>query len=722
MRLSLDTETTGLDFRHGTRPFFVTTCDEHGRRVFWEWDVNPITREPIIPPGDLEEIKDHIGKASSLILQNAKFDVAALGTICPEIRDNWRWEDTHDTLIMAHLLSSGMARKDLSTLALTYLRRNIAHYEEALKIAVKAARSHVRSNQRRWAPEKRWSIATEEREDMPSAGGENIWRADGWLPRAVAQHEGFEPGHLNYNWHTVLADYANADSEVTVALFPVMMREIVRRGLKSIYEVRRDIPKIAHEMEHLGVTIHRGRLEELIEDYRQFSDEKGRVCKAIAQLHEYDLVLPKSGNNNSLKVFLSEKLCLPVIKTSDTTGAPSYDAKVIETYEATLNPKSRAHAFIRSLRQKRKKDTQISYMEGYLRFMIPLPAADRFETDSMYDGQWYLLHPVLNPTGTATLRWSSSNPNEQNISKQKDETGRNLRYCYGPTPEYEWWSMDAKNIELRIPAYESGEQELIALFERPDDPPYYGSNHLLVSHILHPERWAALEREVGPDKAGPEFKKRYADSWYQWVKNGNFAVQYGAIDKEDGSGTADRAYHIPRAQARIKDRFRKLEALNQRWIRYAERHGYVETIPDRTVDPERGYPLMCTRTEQGRILPTVPLNYHVQGTAMWWTTRAMQRCQRQLETWRREGFDCRIVMQVHDEIVFQFPKSEKHPSEDLEREKEDRGLWYDGCSNLWRARILQRIMAQGGYDLVTNIPTPVGVEYHAQTWAEGVTL
>jgi len=257
---------------------------------------------------------------------------------------------------------------------------------------------------------------------------------------------------------------------------------------------------------------------------------------------------------------------------------------------------------------------------------------------------------------------------------------------FGPAPGREWWSLDAKNIELRIPAYEAGEKAMIDLFERPDDPPYYGSNHLLFFDILHPDLFA---------KHGAEVKKIYASTWYQWTKNGDFAVQYGAVAE---SGTADRAYHVPGAQAKIEGHLRQIKKLSQQWIDFARRNGYVETMPDKTVDLKRGYPLYCTRGRYGEVLPTVPLSYHVQGTAMWWMCKAMVRCYRQLEEWRREGFDGRMILQVHDELVFDFPKGS--PRSRVER--------------------MQKLMELGGDDI--GVPTPVSVEYHPGNWGKGIAI
>jgi hypothetical protein len=333
-------------------------------------------------------------------------------------------------------------------------------------------------------------------------------------------------------------------------------------------------------------------------------------------------------------------------------------------------------------------------MEGYERYWLPLG-------DSVV---WVRLHPSLNPTGSDTLRFSSSNPNEQNISKKE---GFNLRYMFGPAPGREWWSCDAKNIELRLPAYEAGEQAMIELFEHPDDPPYFGSNHLLNAHILHPQRFEECRDEKG-NVDGRIFKKKYASTWYQWTKNGDFAVQYGA-QKE--SGTADRAFHVQGGQELIEKRLGKISELNQKMIDMARKVGHVETMPDRTVDPDRGYPLLCTRTRWGSIKPTVPLSYHVQGSAMWWMQCAMIKCHAYLEglNGRPEGKQgYYLIMQIHDEMVFDFPK----------RYKVVKGKPVYG--NLAVIRNCMKLMESCGDDI--GVPTPVSCEYHAETWAEGVSV
>lgn len=689
--ISLDTETTGLDLRHGAQPFLVTTCDEDGNQSWWEWDVDPLTRLPQIPPEDKEEIDAIMtGDDDELVMQNSKFDVRAWRTVSEDWDDESIWDRVLDTILSGHLLGSNLP-KDLTSMATLYLRINIKPYEERIKRATNKARTIARSRY------PTWRIAKKGLPEMPSAK-ESVWKFDMWLPRAIARRENYPPEH---SWWSVCADYANADSAVTVSLMQRHLAMLEERGLIPLFEERLKILPIIYKMEERGVSLSSDRLDELYMEYSEESEELGQVCVNIAKEHGYDLKLPKSGVNNSLRNFCfpqnpmqpdinrpayadKTNLALPVVQRTKG-GSPSLNKTAIEQYESILPDRSLQLEFIRSLGDKRKRDTAITYMDSYIRFWIPV------DVDPSTGAGWYKLHPSLNPTGSDTLRWSSSNPNEQNISKKE---GFNLRYCFGPSPGREWWSLDAMNIELRIPAYEAGEEEMIDLFEHPDDPPYYGSNHLLMFDTIHPKMFGEY---------GAKVKKRFASTWYQWTKNGNFAVQYGSVEE---SGTADAAYHMPGAFRKIKNRFQKIHGpggLNEQLIEYAEKYGYVETLPDLNVCPERGYPLLCTRNARGGIKPTVPLNYHVQGTAMWWMMKAMIRCQEYLDELNRRTREPEyfMIMQVHDELVFDFPRKPKK-------------------GNLPKIRHIQKLMEEGGNDI--GVPTPVSIEYHPKNWSKGIAV
>lgn len=100
------------------------------------------------------------------------------------------------------------------------------------------------------------------------------------------------------------------------------------------------------------------------------------------------------------------------------------------------------------------------------------------------------------------------------------------------------------------------------------------------------------------------------------------------------------------------------------------------------------------------VSPTIPLNYHVQSTAMWITMKAMIHCQEYLDELNSKFSSPRyaMVMQVHDELVFDLPKK-------------------DRMGNLPKVRKLAKLMATGGDDV--GIPTPVSIEYHPDNWGTG---
>lgn len=711
--ISLDCETTGADLRHGAKPFIVTTCNEEGEVTFFEWDVDPYTREPNVPLEDMLEIEKLIME-DRVVLQNCKFDIAAIGAIegmeCQcGLPSQWPWEFTDDTLIAAHLLASNQ-QKDLTTLALVYLDINIQPYEDAVREAVVEARRIAKKLGGKTTMDLfsgvstggEWMIAKKGLPCMPSAK-ETVWRFDYWLPRAVAKELNYAPDHP---WWTVTSEYANTDSLVTAKLWPVMREKLHDGGLMPLYREKIKNLSVLFEMERRGTSVIEKERVAMRSEYVSEIAERNERCVQIAKKYKYNLELPKAGNNKSLTAFAfgPQYLNLPVVKRTDS-GAPSLDKDVIEEYKSRLEGVQ--HDFIINLSGARKRTKSVEYLDVYGLFGVPTP-----------DGM-IIIHPSANSTGTDTTRLSMSLPNLQQVSKQESlcerchgdgcetcdfsgEDMHSIRKVFGPAPGRELWSMDAKNIELRIPAYESGQKELIELFERPNDPPFYGSQHMLNMSIVYPDIWEAEMKTVGFEKVGPHCKKKYASTQYHWVKCGGLAMQY-----QCGEARADATFRRKGGYAKLKAFLSKLKDHNDKHVAFANKHGYVETIPDSSLDMTRGYPLLCSRGDFGRVKPTTPLNYRTQGTAGWWMVRAMNRCRDQLREWHKEDrkFDGYIMLTVHDELVFNFPKG--------------KGVepWK---TNMPKIRKLKSLMEQGGRDV--GVPTPVSIEYHAKNWGEGKTF
>lgn len=247
------------------------------------------------------------------------------------------------------------------------------------------------------------------------------------------------------------------------------------------------------------------------------------------------------------------------------------------------------------------------------------------------------------------------------------------------------YSFDAAGIELIIPAKLADETEVLDVMLNPDRGPYFGSYHLLIFDTLHPELFA---------KHGKACKQLFEDTWYQWCKNGSFARQYGAQERK-----VDATYRVPGAYRKIAARFPKIDALNRAVIAGANRDGCVFTVPDREVDVDHGYQIVCRRNARDTIPPTVPFAYFVSGTAGWWMNRAIAKVDQLVEGWRRdEGFDAHTVATVHDELVVELPAR-------------------DGNGNVERVRTIRKTMESCG--TVMGIPTPVKSERHRETWAVG---
>lgn len=657
---STDTEATGIDIVHGAKPFIVSFGLKGDKVQSYVWDVNPETRQPLWNAADWYAIAKQLAKDEDNIFQNAKFDLRLLTHHDPTKSIRIKWGRVHDILFSAHLLRS-LQPRDLTTQTAAWLNTDISYLEQDLLKAVNEARNIAK----RKFPE--WRIAAKTGlPEMPGAKGEKrLAHFDYWLPRAVAKALKYRKSHP---WWDIALLYNRADCVVTRHLRLAHLAELEERGLTKVYEERRKQIRVVYDMERTGITFNYERRNELYNQYKEESDYNARVC---INLSGGNLKKMPAGRSNALNETLFGYFGLVSNKFSKKTGAPKADKEVIEYWKDTLPRRSKARTFVCNLGEYRQRTTAMSYMNSYGRFGVPALQIKKLARI------WRRLFPSLNTTATDTLRGASQNPNQQNISKKP---GFNLRYLFGPLPGEEWWALDYENIELRIPAYEANETEMVELFEHPERPPYFGSNHLLVAHVLHPEEFERCLRE------GTSFKDLYKATLYQWTKNGNFAVQYGAIEE---SGTADRAYHVKGAQRRIKSRFRKIAALNESCIEYAQEHGYVWTMVDKTIGS--GYPLECEFTRNGRVKPTIPLNYHIQGTAMWCMNKAMVRCYNYL---RKNCPEAKIIMQVHDELVFRFPK---------------------GVGHLHTPK-LRKLMEMSGEDI--GIPLRVSVAYHPNNYSK----
>ncbi|MDY4474961.1 DNA polymerase, partial [Mitsuokella sp.] len=236
----------------------------------------------------------------------------------------------------------------------------------------------------------------------------------------------------------------------------------------------------------------------------------------------------------------------------------------------------------------------------------------------------------FNQTVTATGRLSSSDPNLQNIPVRTEE-GRTIRALFEPGPGYEaLLSADYSQIELRLLAHMSGDENLIDAFCRNQD--------------IH-ARTAAEVFGLPLAEVTPEFRRR--------AKAVNFGIVYGISDY----GLA-RDLRIPRKEAgayitRYFERYPGVRRFMDQMVADAHAKGYVTTMFGR----RRDLPAIKSRNFNQRMLAErMAMNTPIQGSAADIIKLAMVAAYRRL---KEEGLKSRILLQVHDELVLEITEDER---------------------------------------------------------------
>ena len=245
------------------------------------------------------------------------------------------------------------------------------------------------------------------------------------------------------------------------------------------------------------------------------------------------------------------------------------------------------------------------------------------------------LHTTFNQTATTTGRLSSTDPNLQNIPI-RTELGREIRSCFVAEEGSRLISADYSQVELRVLAHVCGEQVLKDIFARGED--------------VH----AATAGEMfglPPERVDPGTRSK--------AKMINFGIVYGL----SAFGLADRL-DIPQDEAaefieRYLDRFPKVKEYIESTIKRATEEGYVTTLLGR----RRRIPELRSRKWQTRSLgERLAVNTPIQGSAADIIKVAMVRCH---EALRDAGLDTRLVLQIHDELLFEGPEGEAEAASEI---------------------------------------------------------
>jgi DNA polymerase-1 len=401
------------------------------------------------------------------------------------------------------------------------------------------------------------------------------------------------------------------EARLVDALADVQRPRLEELGLGDLlHEVELPLVHVLAAMEREGLKLDAARLAEV---GAGFGERIETLEKEIFELAEEEFTI---GSPQQVGRVLFEKLGL-TRKRRGKTGY-STDARVL----AQIRDEHPIVEKIESWRELTKlKNT----------YLDSLP--------DLIDPETGRVHTTFNQAATTTGRLSSTNPNLQNIPI-RTEIGRPVRACFVAEAGARLLSADYSQVELRVLAHVAEEEVLKEIFRAGED----------VHAATAAEVFEISREEVD---VGQRSKAKMV----------NFGIVYGLT----GFGLADRL-NIPRKEgeefvARYLERFPAVRAFREQVVERAQEEGFVTTLMGR----RRPIPeLRSGNPNTRRLGERLAVNTVIQGTAADIIKVAMVRCQRALA---ESGGETRLVLQIHDELLFEGPPEEMEAAVELvERE------------------------------------------------------
>src|SRR5579875_698985 len=398
----------------------------------------------------------------------------------------------------------------------------------------------------------------------------------------------------------VAADYAGADADMTLRLVEPIRAELERHGLLNLYNnIELPLLPVLMQMEMYGVALDVNFLREFdMTISEQISELEHKIYESVG--HHFNI-----NSTKQLGEILFGELKLPAGKKTKTGYSVSAD--IIEN----LRGKHPMIDYLLEYRQlARLKST---YVDGLLALMDP---------------QTGRVHTSFNQTVASSGRLSSSNPNLQNIPV-RTELGRQLRRAFIADPSYVLLTADYSQFELRTLAHITHEPRLVEAFSKGED--------------IHPIPASTLFGV--PASQVTKDQRRLAKTVVYAVLYGQSAFGLAQITGMSNMEASNFIKHYHETFPSIKNYVD--QTLNQ-----ARTQGYVNTLFGR----KRFFPdMLSLPTSERQALEREAINMPIQGANADLIKIAMIRIQ---HAFKANRLKARMILQVHDELVFEVPVEE----------------------------------------------------------------
>lgn len=402
------------------------------------------------------------------------------------------------------------------------------------------------------------------------------------------------PGEKRY------AEHISRKAEAIDALCEPCTKALKDNGQLELFEqLELPLSLILADMEYIGVKVDTDRLKEMGEEFKLRLHEIEQRIYSMAGT-EFNINSPKQ-----LGAILFEKMGLPVIKKTKTGYSTSAD--VLEKLEP-------AHEIVREILHYRQLGKlQSTYIEGLLKVVHR-------------DGK---VHTRFNQALTQTGRLSSTDPNLQNIPIRMEE-GRKIRQAFVPSEEG-WliFSSDYSQVELRVLAHISGDEKLIEAFREGMD--IHTKTAMEVFHVK-------------AEEVTPEMRRQ--------AKAVNFGIVYGISDYGLSQNLGITRKEAGEFIKRYFASYPRVKEYMDETVREAKQKGYVSTLLKR----RRYLPEISSRNFNLRsFAERTAMNTPIQGSAADIIKKAMIDMAKRL---KKEKLRARLLLQVHDELIFEAPEEE----------------------------------------------------------------